>query len=216
MKRLCILSLLLLTITTVGAFADTPVRKADVIEITMPDGTKQQGIVLDGKFVPLVKPGDQKPASGQPQIPEQKPSHSQLHVTYIVQAIHSELVSKKYLGYQVIVENLGPNPVKIINAAIVNGNNGQMAYQLTKDDTNGVKSPWNWGWAGAGFNASRSIRLNQAAEAELTVYQNDLVTGLLPVGEKTQTLTLIPVGAKPEVRLTFQDEKTGELLYSSQ
>ena len=160
------------------AFAESPVRKAEVIEITMPDGRQQQGVLLDGKFVPLAKTDEDKPSTPTTEVPVQasveKNIKPQVQILYAVQPTGSEIVNKKFTGYKVTVENAGTNTVKIVTAEILNGNNGQMGYQRSKANTTGRAIGWGlaFGLIGAGVSASHNARLNKEAQAQLAAYQN--------------------------------------------
>jgi hypothetical protein len=190
------------------------VKSKELIEVTLPDGTKQQGFIENGQFIAL--PGTT------PQTAQEKPLEASKLIiqTYPIELSDPKLektLNRQYSAYRVVVENQGPNVVDIINGDILNGVSGQEAFLSSKRDVTGNAAGW-WlatGLLGAGISASKNKARNQATQAATMGYDKRLPVGPLPVGAQSELRTFVPIGANPQVRVVFKDQATGELLYAN-
>lgn len=160
---------------------------------------------------------------------EEKP----IEATVVKQPDHTILVSKEpvpiasgrlasqYSGYKLTVQNTGNAAIDIISAQITGGTNGQTGYAMVKKGSGAV-----WGSVlGAGFVlsivtfgisflvalvawpiiAGVNAGKNSSARKESIKFSDILPLGVVDAGQSVEVLTLVPVGQKPAVKLTFRD-----------
>jgi len=205
-----------------SALADDPQTPSQgdspkTMEITLPDGTKATGFIKDGQFIRV----DQAPIAGKVEQTVSDEKSSDLGSSYETQKINFNRIEDRYSGYKVIIQNLGPNPIKIINAEVTNGHSGQQVFQECKINTTGRALGYGVGLgiltlgvgALVGFgNAAHNSGRNHAAETAANPYDNSFTLGPLTPGTDISTMTFVPIGAKPQIRVTYEDEKTHKLL----
>lgn len=138
-------------------------------------------------------------------------------------------LKKDYAGYKYEITNISSQNINLINAQITNGQDGAAASNAV-DDGNGVGTLWavagpvglftlGIGWL-VGLVATPVVLLtskgkNKKARKEGQAYSNIVDLGLLSSGDSTSVQTLIPIGAKPQLKVTFQEPGTKELLMLS-
>lgn len=147
----------------------------------------------------------------------------------MTQAPLSSKLKKEYQAYKYNIMNTSKQNINLVNAQIVNGQDGAVASSAM-DDGNGVGTLWaiagpvglftfGIGWA-VGLLATPVVLLtskgkNKKARLEGQAYSNIVDLGWLGTGESIAVQTLVPIGAKPQLKLTFQDPNSKELLMVS-
>ena len=139
----------------------------------------------------------------------------------------STQLKKYYNGYQYTITNNTQSKINIVNAQIVNGNDGSMAYTTTMNNepsamartwiiagpvglfTLGVG--WILGLIATPFVAIASNNNKKKTQTESIAYTNMLTLGILNSGETTTVSTLVPIGSKPQLKLTVQSSKDNKL-----
>ena len=139
----------------------------------------------------------------------------------------STRLGKYYSGYEYTLINQSKIPLNIVNAQIVNGQNGNVAYTSMQNQepsamarTWAIAGPiglftlgigWVAGLVATPFVAIVSNKNKRNAQTESIAYSNILTLGLINSGESTQVSTLVPIGSKPQIKITIQDTRTKEL-----
>jgi hypothetical protein len=184
-----------------------------VIEVTMPDGTKQAGFIQDGQFIRL-------DGGKTTEVTEKNEEESELLInTYKVELTNPKLektLNRYYSAYRVVVENRGPNDVDVLNGDIVNGVDSQTAFETAKRNTGGRAIGW-WlftGAIGGGISAARNSSRNKATRSASMGYDKKLPSGPLPTGGQMEINTFVPIGATPQVKVVYRDSKSDKLLYA--
>lgn len=205
------------------SFAQAPVAKEsesktpEVIEVTLPDGTKQKGFVLNGQFVRMDQASDpQVPATPETAVTQE----SKLLInTYLMELSNPKLektLNRQYDAYRVVIENRSKEVLEVINGDITNGINGHEAYESSKRNTTGRALGW-WfftGGIGGGISAIRNSSRNKASKANSMGFDNRFPSGPLPPGAQSEIQTFVPIGNTPRVNIVFKDAK-GEIKYAN-
>ncbi len=151
---------------------------------------------------------------------------NELEVVLTPITMNSKL-KKKYVGYNYSISNNTGRKINIINAQILNGNSGNLAYN---DVEQGARSAIGMTWAIAGPVGLFTLGIgwlagivatpivwicmsksDKKANTESIAYTNTVPLGYLNNGETIHVKTLVPVGAIPQLKLTVTDDKTQQL-----
>jgi len=151
--------------------------------------------------------------------------YSSLEVVSTPSTLSSRL-RKEYTGYEYTITNNTPSKINIVNAQIINGQDGNLAYNHV-EQSGAIGVTWaiagpvglftlGIGWI-AGIIATPIVWIvqnnnNKKARVESTAYTNMLPIGYVGKGESITVRTLVPVGSKPQLKFTILDEKTKELI----
>lgn len=138
-------------------------------------------------------------------------------------------LAKYYQGYEYTLLNQSKtkSKINIVNAQIVNGYDGNIAYTNTmNNEPSAMARTWiiagpvglftlGIGWV-VGLIATPVVAIvsnknKKKTQSESLAYSNIIQLNELNHGESTHVSTLVPIGSKPQLRLTVQDEKTKEL-----
>ena len=159
-------------------------------------------------------------------LPCQAISHTDIDVTMNQVPLSTQL-KKYYCGYEYKITNTSKSKINIVNAQIINGNDGNVAYTTTmNNEPSAMARTWiiagpvglftlGIGWA-VGLLATPVVAIvtnknKKKTQTESIAYSNIITLGILNAGESTQVSTLVPIGSKPQVKLTVQDIKTNQL-----
>jgi hypothetical protein len=130
-------------------------------------------------------------------------------------------LKKEYSGYEYVITNNLKQPINIVNAQIVNGQDGNMGYQKTEAEgamgvTWAIAGPVGLftlgiGWA-VGLLATPIVWVvqnnkNKKNRAEGMAYTNIVPVGVLNSAESVSVKTLVPIGAQPQLKMTIMDSK---------
>lgn len=137
--------------------------------------------------------------------------------------LKSEL-KKYYAGFEYIITNNSQKRLNILNAQIANGTNGSIAYNQSEVSSGksigvlwAVMGPvgiftFGIGWLAGiigtpvawliGHNKNKKLR------NESMLYTNMIPLGYIEPQENITVLTLIPLGAQPQLKLTVYDDKS--------
>lgn len=149
-------------------------------------------------------------------------TNTDLDISITPIALSSQL-KKYYNGYEYKLTNVSKSSINIINAQIVNGNNGNIAFtNAMNNEPSAMARTWiiagpvglftlGLGWV-AGLVATPIVAIisdkeKRSAKTESVVYTNMLNLGHLNAGESTSVSTLVPIGSKPQLKLSVQDNK---------
>ena len=139
----------------------------------------------------------------------------------------STQLKKYYNGYEYTLTNVSKSKLNIVNAQVINGNDGSIAFTNTMNNepsamartwiiagpvglfTLGVG--WILGLIATPFVAIVSNNNKKKTQTESITYTNMLDLGYLNAGESKTVSTLVPIGSKPQLKLTIQDEKNKSL-----
>lgn len=135
-------------------------------------------------------------------------------------------LKKAYNGYRYTITNNSGQNLNIVNAQVLNAVNGSVAYQ-TVDDGHPIGITWaicgpvglitlGIGWL-AGIVATPIVWVvsesnSKKARIESIAYSNIINLGEMNTGESITTEFLVPIGAKPQLKMTVQPEKTKDLV----
>ena len=139
----------------------------------------------------------------------------------------STQLKKYYTGHEYIIENKSNSTINIVNAQIINGYDGNIAYTTTmNNEPSAMARTWiiagpvglftlGIGWA-VGLLATPIVAIVSAknkkkTQIESIPYSNLIALGELNSGDLTTVSTLVPIGCKPQLKLTIQDIKTRQL-----
>lgn len=138
----------------------------------------------------------------------------------------SSKLKKEYNGYKYTVVNNSNQNINVVNAQIINAVNGSVAHQSVNDGhpigiTWAICGPvglftlgigWLVGivatpivWAVAEKNTKKS-------QKESIAYPNIVNLGKMAKGESIEASFLVPIGTKPQLKMTVQPEKSSELV----
>lgn len=138
-------------------------------------------------------------------------------------------LKKDYQAFKYEITNTSSQNINLVNAQIANGQNGAAASNAV-DNGSGVGTLWavmgpvglftfgiGWivGLVGTPIVLLTSKGTNKKARQESQAYSNIVDLGLLTSGDSTSVQTLVPIGATPQLKVTFQDPGTKELLMVS-
>ncbi len=147
-------------------------------------------------------------------------SFEQLDIQKTQIPLNSKL-KKDFSGYEYIITNKTKQSINIVSAQILNGQDGNMAYQKSEAEgamgvTWAIAGPVGLftlgiGWA-VGLIATPIVWVvqnnqNKEIRTEGMAYTNIVQLGLLNANESTSVKTLVPVGAQPQIKLTIMDSK---------
>lgn len=134
-------------------------------------------------------------------------------------------LKKEFSGFEYTITNNLKNKINIVNAQILNGQDGNIAYKSVEGDgaigvTWAIAGPVGLftlgiGWI-AGIIATPIVwivqnKSNNKAKTECTAYTNIVPVGYVGSGESITVKTLVPIGSKPQLKLNILDEKTKEM-----
>ncbi len=139
----------------------------------------------------------------------------------------STQLKKYYTGHEYVIENKSNTTINIVNAQIVNGYDGNIAYTTTmNNEPSAMARTWiiagpiglftlGIGWV-VGLLATPVVAIvsnknKKKTQTESIPYSNMVALGELNSGDLTTVSTLVPIGSKPQLKLTIQDKKTKQL-----
>ena len=135
-------------------------------------------------------------------------------------------LKREYNGYKYTILNNSDQSLNLVNAQILNAVNGSVASQTV---TNGHPIGTTWaicgpiglltlgiGW-GVGLIATPIVGVvsssgNRTAQRESVAYPNIVTLGYINKGDSITSNVLVPIGTQPQLKMTFQLEKTKELI----
>lgn len=138
----------------------------------------------------------------------------------------SSKLKKDYNGYKYTVVNNSDQSINVVNAQILNAVNGSIAHQAVN---NGHPIGVTWaicgpvglftlgiGWL-AGIVATPIVWAvsdcnTKKSQRESIAYPNIVNLGKMARGESIEAKFLVPIGAKPQLKMTVQPEKSNELV----
>lgn len=139
----------------------------------------------------------------------------------------STQLKKYYTGHEYVIENKPNETINIVSAQIVNGYDGNIAYTTTMNNEPSamartwiVAGPvglftfgagWVLGLVATPIVAIVSSKNKKKTQIESIPYSNMVVLGEFNSGDSTTVSTLVPIGSKPQLKLTVQDIKTKQL-----
>lgn len=154
--------------------------------------------------------------------------NSNLDVT-VRQVPLSTQLKKYYNGYEYKITNVSKVKFRIVNAQILNGNDGNIAYTVTMNNepsamvrTWAIAGPlglvtfggaWVLGLVATPFVAIVSNNNKKKTQAESITYTNLIPLGEINPQEDIIVSTLVSIGSKSQLKLTIQDIKTNELSF---
>jgi len=153
-------------------------------------------------------------------------TYDNLEITCTPFILNSKL-KKEYSGYEYSITNNYKNKINIVNARIINGNDGNTAYQ-TAHNNSGSAMGTTWAIAGpaglftlglgwiVGLIATPIVWVvsknnDKDMRTESIPYTNTVPIGYIASGDTITVKSLVPLGSKPQLKLTIMDEKTKEL-----
>lgn len=139
----------------------------------------------------------------------------------------STQLKKYYNGYEYSITNVSKEKLNITNAQIVNGYDGNLAYTSTmNNEPSAMARTWiiagpvglftlGIGWV-LGLLATPVVAIvsgnnKKKTRTESLAYSNVIQLGYINPGESQTVSTLVPIGSKPQLKLTIQDNKTRQL-----
>lgn len=149
--------------------------------------------------------------------------HSDILVVQKQVPLKSKL-KKEYSGYEYKITNNSQSGINIINAQVVNGVDGNIGYNNV--ESGGGKSvgilwaicgpvgliTFGIGWAvgliGTPIAWIIGNSKDKKAKKESIPYNNAMPLGVLNKTETLLYMTLVPLGATPQLKLSVYDEKT--------
>lgn len=146
---------------------------------------------------------------------------SNLDVVQSQQVLSTQL-KKYYSGYNYTITNNSNESINIVNAQIVNGNDGNIGYNTTmNNEPSAMGRTWaiagpvglftlGIGWI-AGLVATPIVAIvsgknKRKTQTESFAYSNIVPVGVLNSGESISVNTLVPLGSKPQLKITIQDK----------
>ena len=146
--------------------------------------------------------------------------YSQLDVQKKMMVLTSRL-KKDFAGYEYTITNNFNEKINIVNAQILNGQDGNMAYMKSEGE-GAIAVTWaiagpvglftlGLGWV-VGILATPVVWIvqnnsNKKTKTESMSYTNIVPIGILNPAESIQVKTLVPVGSQPQLKLTIMDTK---------
>lgn len=201
---------------------------AAYITLTLATTLPLQLVYADGLLPAKTAPEASKSAESSQPSPEplktiSEPSQVQvkvspeelLEVTSASIPLHSKL-QKTYQAYKLTLNSQYPGLLHLQSASINNGQNGTMAYELTKASMTPVYMTLLLGLAGFVLIGVPMLCVknshNQKSHTEGLPYTNQIPLIDLNQGQTLHFDALVPLGQKPDVSLNFLNRKTGELI----
>ena len=146
--------------------------------------------------------------------------YTQLDVQNNMMILTSRL-KKDFAGYEYIITNNFNEKINIVNAQILNGQDGNTAYK-TSEGEGAIGITWaiagpvglftlGIGWV-AGLIATPIVwavqnNNNKKTRTESMPYTNIVPIGILNPTESVLVKTLVPLGSKPQIKITIMDTK---------
>lgn len=144
----------------------------------------------------------------------------------------STQLKKYYNGFEYKITNNSKSKINIINAQVINGNDGSIAYTTTmNNEPSAMARTWiiagpvglvtlGIGWA-LGLLAMPIVAVvssnnKRKTQNESISYTNMINLGILNCGESTNVKTLCPIGSTTQIKITIQDLKDNKLLTINQ
>lgn len=152
-------------------------------------------------------------------------TRNDISVSLTPQVLKSRL-KKNYTGYEYIVTNESSSKINIVNAQILNGVDGNIGYNTVEEGggkavgvlwaicgpvgifTLGIG--WLAGLVGTPIAWIVGNNKDKKAKKESIPYNNVLTIGELAPKDSISVMTLVPLGAKPQLKLSVFNEKTKE------
>ena len=146
--------------------------------------------------------------------------YTQLDVSKNMMVLNSRL-KKDFAGYEYIITNNFNEEINIVNAQIINGQDGNTAYMKSEGEgaigvTWAIAGPVGLftlgiGWV-VGIIATPIVWIvqnnkNKKTRTESMAYSNIVPIGTLNTAESIQVKTLVPIGSQPQLKLTIMDKK---------
>ena len=144
--------------------------------------------------------------------------YSQLDVK-VNQTVLNSRLKKDFVGYEYTITNNFKEKLNIVNAQIMNGNDGNTAYMKSEVE-GGIGVTWaiagpvglftlGLGWV-VGIIATPIVWVVQNNKNKKTRTESIAYTSIVPIGtinstESVTVKTLVPIGAKPQLKLTIMD-----------
>lgn len=133
-------------------------------------------------------------------------------------------LSKSYSGYEYTLTNNSKEKINVVNAQVVNGVDGNLGYTKS-GNTTGSAIGITWailgpvglftlgiGWL-VGIVATPIVWIvhknkDDKTRTESVTYTNMVPLGYINSGESVTVKTLVPIGSKPQLKMTVSDDKT--------
>lgn len=146
--------------------------------------------------------------------------YTQLDVQKKMMVLTSRL-KKDFAGYEYTITNNFNEEINIVNAQVLNGQDGNTAYMKSEGEgaigiTWAIAGPvglftFGIGWA-VGLLATPIVWVvqnnkNKKTRTESMAYTNLVPIGVLNSAESVQVKTLVPIGSQPQLKLTIMDKK---------
>ena len=146
--------------------------------------------------------------------------YSQLDVQKQMMVLTSRL-KKDFAGYEYTITNNFNEKINVVNAQILNGQDGNTAYMKSEGEgaiavTWAIAGPVGLftlgiGWA-VGLLATPIVwgvqnNKNKKTRTESMSYTNIVPIGILNPAESVQVKTLVPLGSQPQLKITVMDNK---------
>jgi hypothetical protein len=148
---------------------------------------------------------------------------SYLEVTQTVVPLEGRL-TKRFQGLKITLKNRQGNYVEIVRGEVMNGVDGQTAYQMTDNSrargfwTSLATAPLGYvPYAGYGsgaistaVNAGGSVSDQNTANSSYNKVKH-FPNGVLSPNDEISIYTLVPLNERPQVKIIFRDLKTNEM-----
>lgn len=137
----------------------------------------------------------------------------------VSQTILNSRLKKDFVGYEYTITNNLKEKLNIVNAQIINGQDGNTAYMKSEVE-GGMGVTWaiagpvglftlGLGWV-VGIIATPIVWVVQNNKNKKTRTESIAYTSIVPIGtinstESVTVRTLVPIGAKPQLKLTIMD-----------
>ncbi len=205
----------------------TEVPPLAVIEIKMPNGTTQKGLIRDGVFIPIQDPSKpDEPAAAVPVQGSVKVTAPQVDITQSTVELHSRL-RKTYTGYAFVISNNSQVPIELLHGEVINGVNGQgAALGAQKSSAAAIGTTIGTGvvtgFLTLGISTAASLvaspiiygankHKNTKTIGEGVGFSNQVPIGALNPGDNAKFSTLVPISQKPQLKVTFKEISSNEI-----
>ena len=130
-------------------------------------------------------------------------------------------LKKDFAGYEYTITNNFNEKINVVNAQILNGQDGNTAYMKSEGEgaiavTWAIAGPVGLftlgiGWA-VGLLATPIVWVvqnnkNKKTRTESMAYTNLVPIGVLNPAESIQVKTLVPIGSQPQLKITIMDSR---------